>query len=334
MPQPSETKLQVFISYSRNDADTAERLRDALIARGFGAYLDKHDILPGEPWKERLAQMIETADKVVFLLSPDSVASAVCDWEVNEAERLGKRILPVVIRDAPPDAVPGRLKRLNYVFLRDDAEEREGLARLEAALLTDIAWVREHTRLGERAAEWARKSRAHALLLRSSELAAAELWVSRAHSGDQSPTDLHRTYITASREAEQARAEADRAQVVRTRRLQNWVAWGLGTVAILVLAGAVSAVVLAREAATQRARILTSLAQQAIEDGQFRSECLNAHWFMCLADATEKCEAWRRDDNEVRPHSAIGNKPPVTLIERSAAHGHRRPQQAGKSSSG
>ena len=69
-------------------------------------------------------------------------------------------------------------------------------------------------------------------------------------------------------------------------------------------------------------------------NGKFRSECLNAHWFMCLADAAEKCEAWRRDYNEVRPHSAIGNKPPVTLIERSAEHGPRRPQQAGKSSSG
>jgi putative transposase len=69
-------------------------------------------------------------------------------------------------------------------------------------------------------------------------------------------------------------------------------------------------------------------------NGKFRSECLNAHWFMCLADAAEKCEAWRRDYNEVRPHSAIGNKPPVTLIKRSAEHGQRRPQQAGKSSSG
>jgi len=54
-----------------------------------------------------------------------------------------------------------------------------------------------------------------------------------------------------------------------------------------------------------------------------KAECLNAHWFMCLADATEKCETWRRDYNEVRPHSAIGNIPPVTLIERSAADGQR-----------
>jgi hypothetical protein len=141
----TDTRLQVFLSYSRKDLATAERLRDALIPRGFGAYLDKHDILPGEPWKERLAHLIETADTVVFLLSPDSVASAVCDWEVNEAERLGKRILPVVIRDASADAVPRRLQRLNYIFLRDEAEAADGLVRLEAALLTDIAWVREHS---------------------------------------------------------------------------------------------------------------------------------------------------------------------------------------------
>jgi putative transposase len=69
-------------------------------------------------------------------------------------------------------------------------------------------------------------------------------------------------------------------------------------------------------------------------NGRLRAECLNAHWFLSLADATEKLEAWRRDYNDERPHSAIGNKPPVTLIERSAADGHRRPERAGNSSSG
>jgi putative transposase len=56
-------------------------------------------------------------------------------------------------------------------------------------------------------------------------------------------------------------------------------------------------------------------------NGKLRAECLNAHWFMSLDDAKEKCEAWRRDYNEVRPHSAIGNKPPITLVGPSAAHG-------------
>jgi len=35
------------------------------------------------------------------------------------------------------------------------------------------------------------------------------------------------------------------------------------------------------------------------------------HWFMSLADAREKLEDWRRDYNEVRPHSAIGYNVPI-----------------------
>jgi len=49
-------------------------------------------------------------------------------------------------------------------------------------------------------------------------------------------------------------------------------------------------------------------------NGRFRSECLNQHWFLTLADAREKVEAWRNDYNEVRPHGAIGNVPPVALM--------------------
>jgi putative transposase len=33
---------------------------------------------------------------------------------------------------------------------------------------------------------------------------------------------------------------------------------------------------------------------------------VHAQWFMSLADAREKLDAWRRDCNEVRPHIAIG----------------------------
>jgi len=45
-------------------------------------------------------------------------------------------------------------------------------------------------------------------------------------------------------------------------------------------------------------------------NGKFRDECLNEHWFVSLQDAREKIEAWRTDYNEVRPHSALGNRTP------------------------
>lgn len=48
-------------------------------------------------------------------------------------------------------------------------------------------------------------------------------------------------------------------------------------------------------------------------NSKLRSECLNAHWFLSLEDACEKLEAWRRHYNEERPHSAIGNIPPMML---------------------
>lgn len=40
-------------------------------------------------------------------------------------------------------------------------------------------------------------------------------------------------------------------------------------------------------------------------NGRFRQECLNLHWFLSLEDAKAKIEAWRRDYNEYRPHSAL-----------------------------
>jgi putative transposase len=49
-------------------------------------------------------------------------------------------------------------------------------------------------------------------------------------------------------------------------------------------------------------------------NSRFRAECLNAHWFLSLADAQKKLEDWRRYYNEERPHGAIGNKTPIMLL--------------------
>ena len=54
-------------------------------------------------------------------------------------------------------------------------------------------------------------------------------------------------------------------------------------------------------------------------NGRFRAECLNTHWFLSLADAQEKVENWRRYYNEERPHGAIGQKSPITLLNHDGA---------------
>ena len=41
-------------------------------------------------------------------------------------------------------------------------------------------------------------------------------------------------------------------------------------------------------------------------NSRLRDECLNAHWFLSMADARTKIEAWRRHYNESRPHTSLG----------------------------
>lgn len=50
-------------------------------------------------------------------------------------------------------------------------------------------------------------------------------------------------------------------------------------------------------------------------NGRLRDECLNVNLFFSLEDAREKLEAWRRDYNLRRPHSALGDEAPVVFAE-------------------
>lgn len=54
-------------------------------------------------------------------------------------------------------------------------------------------------------------------------------------------------------------------------------------------------------------------------NSKLRRECLNAHWFMTLADAKEKLEDWRRYYNEERLHSGIGQRVQILLHKASGA---------------
>jgi putative transposase len=55
-------------------------------------------------------------------------------------------------------------------------------------------------------------------------------------------------------------------------------------------------------------------------NAKLRLECLNEHWFLSVADAQEKIEQWRKDYNEQRPHSSLGNLTPAVFASQ------RRPE--------
>ena len=215
---PDGGKLRVFVSYSRDDVDFSDQLDAALNAYGFECIIDRQDISGGEDWKRRLGNLISEADTVVFVLSPTSARSEICAWEVEEAARLGKRILPVNCRPLKGASPPPRLRNLNYIFFHADPKAPgsgfgTGLAKLVAALNTDFDWLREHTRYLQRATEWDRGGRPTNRLLSGDDIADAKAWLARRPKNAPEPTALHLDFIRASEEEAEARASAQRKQL-------------------------------------------------------------------------------------------------------------------------
>jgi putative transposase len=50
-------------------------------------------------------------------------------------------------------------------------------------------------------------------------------------------------------------------------------------------------------------------------NGKFRDECLNAHWFLTLAQARQIILEWKEDYNTQRPHSALQQLPPAVFAQ-------------------
>ena len=203
----SGSNFSVFISYSRQDLAFVDRLQAALELDGVEVFVDREAIEKGEEWWLRIQQLITDADTIIFALSPGSVTSPVCQQEVDFAESLNKRLIPIVAHDLNGNTVPSALSRLNYIFfVPNAAADATGdfdvaVRQLIRALEIDIGWIREHTRLGQLAARWNTQQRPGDQLLRGSELLRAESWLTTRPDKAPAPTDAHRSFITESRRA-------------------------------------------------------------------------------------------------------------------------------------
>ena len=208
-----DTRLAVFLSYSRQDRAFVDTLVAALEARGLAPKIDTRDLPTLEDWRRELQSFIRESDAVIFVVSPASVMSPVCTWELEQAADLNKRLAPIVLKRVPDGDLPEVVARINLLsFEKPESFDAQADA-LAVALQTDLAWIKDHTRHGEQARLWhgARENYgdrlAEAQLLRGNVLADAERWLSRYPKTAPTPTELHREFLECSRKAAQARAE-------------------------------------------------------------------------------------------------------------------------------
>jgi formylglycine-generating enzyme required for sulfatase activity len=161
------------------------------------------------------------SDTVVFVISPEAVKSEQCTREVDRTHALSKRLLPVVFKKVPERDVTEKLRRLQWIYFDGQPGFTRPLLQLAEALRVDLRWIRDHTRLAERATDWDGRGRPESLLLRGDAVDAARRWMADRKAGAPEITDAQRAFVKASQEAETTRLEEERAQLEVIRKAQE-----------------------------------------------------------------------------------------------------------------
>jgi hypothetical protein len=253
IPTAGDRKIRVFISYSRKDIHFAQQIVAALETRGISAKIDTRDLPTLEIWRRELIGFIRQADAVIFIVSPHSVHSPVCGWEVEQVAALNKRLAPIVLERVPDDHIPEAIAKINYLFFDPPNDFEAQADSLSKALQIDREWIRDHTRIGERAHDRQERDRNSSLLLRGQELDEAEKWLASRPRGAPEPTQLHKDIISQSRHAQ-------------TRRLRYSVAGAL-VVAAFAIALAVFALLQRQAAEANRNEAVKTLATSDFQRG-------------------------------------------------------------------
>eukprot|EP00455_Lapot_gusevi_P054100 TRINITY_DN858_c0_g1_i1.p1 TRINITY_DN858_c0_g1~~TRINITY_DN858_c0_g1_i1.p1 ORF type:complete len:267 (+),score=74.69 TRINITY_DN858_c0_g1_i1:107-907(+) len=189
----------VMISYSRRDKAFVRNLYEYMMQDGRDVWVDWQDIPGGSDWFDEIKKGIEKSDCFVFVLSPHSIVSAVCNLEVDHAVKNGKRLIPIVAEDVNYDQVRKDLASVNWIFFRQMDEFAQSIKILFKALDADLPHARYHTILLIRALEWEKHDFEKSLLLHGNDLKRAQQWLSASALGKEpKPTTLHLSFITAS----------------------------------------------------------------------------------------------------------------------------------------
>lgn len=90
----------IFISYSRQDSEYANRLADAFKARGLPVWIDQR-IEYGDNWSDEIFTAIAESAAFVVIMSPASRESKWVRREVAYADEIARRIFPVLLDGDP-----------------------------------------------------------------------------------------------------------------------------------------------------------------------------------------------------------------------------------------
>ena len=119
------TAARIVISYAHKDAmDEAHRIGKMLTEASLTFDYDYGVFEGGHRWKEQFRKLVETADHVVFLLSPAALASPACQWEWVYSRGARAQLHPVRVTPDIDTSVLPEWVRVSHQYNLDIKEQR------------------------------------------------------------------------------------------------------------------------------------------------------------------------------------------------------------------
>ena len=84
---------------------------------------------------------------MLWLVSEPSIRSKWVNWELDEVAKRNKRLVPVMVGDAPRDALPRQLGEIHILPAEGLFDPALHLDALVSILETDRGWLKEASRL-------------------------------------------------------------------------------------------------------------------------------------------------------------------------------------------
>ncbi len=118
-------KPRLFISYSRANLSQVSPIVKRLENAYYDPWFDTRDIPAGEDWKREIAKGIQSAQRVLFFMSPESCASEYCQGEIAHALKHGIKVIPVRINSRTPDEALEKVGLAGKQYIRWESEDEE-----------------------------------------------------------------------------------------------------------------------------------------------------------------------------------------------------------------
>ncbi len=180
-------QTQVFFDYCYQEADFVSQLTQTLRRKGIVVWtnksIDPKNLMQTD--QEFLLEMLECADNVVYVLSPDTVQSQYCEQQLDHALELNKRV--IVLKRGDTVSVPHALQALPQIDFSRAADYQNSVTQFVEALQEDAYYHEQHKRLLVKTLKWARQKNNRNLLLRGYNLEHFEAWLKTAEDRTSYP---------------------------------------------------------------------------------------------------------------------------------------------------